>query len=63
MKKSSSPYKLGQRFTRRCVGPAAVRVGVRFALRAHICRLVPASNVNWLADVRPMVAFTLYARR
>jgi hypothetical protein len=27
-----------------------VRAGVRFALRAHICRLAPASDVNWLAD-------------
>ena len=40
-----------------CAGSAVVRAGVRFALRAHICRLVPASNVNWLADVRPKVSF------
>jgi hypothetical protein len=26
-----------------------VRAAVRLAFRAHICRLVPASDVNWLA--------------
>jgi hypothetical protein len=30
---------------------------MRLASRAHTCRLVPASNVNWLADVRPKVFF------
>jgi hypothetical protein len=28
-----------------------VRAAVRLAFRAHICGLVPASNVNWLADL------------
>jgi hypothetical protein len=28
----------------------AVSAGVRLALRVHVCRLVPASHVNWLAD-------------
>jgi hypothetical protein len=28
-----------------CAGSAAVRAGVRFALRAHICRLVPSGSI------------------
>jgi hypothetical protein len=46
-----------------------VRAAVRLALRTHICGLVPATNVNWLADVRSKVSevrskvsFTLSAR-
>jgi hypothetical protein len=41
---------------RHVTGPEAaaptdtVRAAVRFTLRAHICGLVPASDVNWLAD-------------
>ena len=34
-----------QRFTRCCAGSAAVRAGVRFALRAYICRLVPPGSL------------------
>jgi hypothetical protein len=34
-----------------------VRDAVRLSFRAHICGLVPASDVNWLADVRPKVSF------
>jgi hypothetical protein len=40
-----------------------VRAAVRFAFRVHICGLVPASDVNWLADVRSKVSLMLSARR
>jgi hypothetical protein len=33
-----------------------VRAGVRFAFRTHIRGLVPASDVNWPADVRSKVS-------
>jgi hypothetical protein len=46
-----------------------VRMAVRLAFSTHIRGLVPASNVNWLADVRSKVSevrskvsFTLSAR-
>jgi hypothetical protein len=29
---------------------------VKFALRAHICWLAPASNVNWLPDSSRLVS-------
>jgi hypothetical protein len=35
-----------------------VRAAVRLAFRAHICGLVPATNVNWLADSSRLVSVT-----
>ena len=45
---------------RRCEGlprSSGVRTRVRFSFRTHILGVVPASDVNWLADVRPKVSF------
>jgi hypothetical protein len=39
-----------------------VRAAVRLAFRAHICGLVPASDVNWLVDVRPKVLFQAFGQ-
>ncbi len=39
-----------------------VSTGVRFAFKAHMRGLVPASDVNWLAHVGPKVSVQAFAR-
>jgi hypothetical protein len=54
-----APYELGNSADKvlRRVGSGEGWSEVR--VEAHICRLVPATNVNLLADVRPKVSVTL----